>query len=132
MSLVVRIAIEELDNIMSEDWKIGYKKALLDVLIEKGGVHNGKEDWQNLYGGWQDYEKTNELREHLKGICNIKPELSGNIKDIEWEEFDSTFGPNRTIHAISAEITCYCKKFNKSKVILEITFADLLKYILEV
>lgn len=112
---------------MAEDWKTGYRQALLAAFVRDASPVKTSGD--TYYGGWQDYERLEAVRRHLSGCA---PTLASTMPtDAEWSEFMGTFyDGDETKHGLDAIITCHCGYVRDVRLRLEGTFSELLEQVL--
>lgn len=112
---------------MSEDWKVGYKQAVLKAFVWQAGAIT---DGSYYASGRMNYERTYELREHLT-TCTFDPEKMKLPVDSSWSEFMGTyFEGDTTRHGLDGYLTCQCGKYEDEHIRLQGTFGDLLQAIL--
>lgn len=85
------------DNLLNglkslDDWRDMYDQERASLLLEKGEL----ESINSNYYGWRDWDISK------KDIGN--PIYLGKIKDIQWEDFISTFDGSETITGVNGEI----------------------------
>lgn len=110
------------------DWKVGYRKALMEALIRDGGVVSST---PSHYSTWQDYARSGEIFEHMKS-CTVDLDRSTELKDSEWQEFMGTFYEgDETVHGVDAYVSCSCGEYYQIPMRMTGTFGELVKRVLE-
>jgi hypothetical protein len=104
----------------SNDWKSGYKRAVLNAFVKhayalKPGAENQKMYSQGAfyYGGAENYTMTETVRNHLKS-CSIDPVVTSMPEGCGWTDFAGTFATsdyNR--EGIKARVSCKCGVIRK-------------------
>lgn len=113
-----------------DDWKIGYKKSVLNVFAKEGIVKTPEHEYYHNMGG-VDYKKTEQIQTHLKN-CWIDPILSTMPIDVTWDQFRGTFWTGTTQQVgLDATVTCHCGFYKKINMRMEGSFGDLLRAVLE-
>lgn len=86
----------KLNDVSSNIWEKEYNADMITLLVKSGGVIAAIPS----YYGWQDFEKTKDLRsrnrEDIAGIFNMKED--------SWDEFIDSFADDSTRHGIFAEV----------------------------
>jgi len=113
---------------VSEDWKVGYKRAMLNE-FGRSAYALRTNDGDRYYGGPFDYQRTSQVHEHLRG-CEVDADASPMPKDVEWDQFNGTFAEDHTHHGLDGVITCRCGHLRKVRVRWEGSFTELLHGIL--
>jgi len=117
---------------VSEDWKAGYKRALLTAFGRSAyalkPLHGGADTY---YGGPFDYQRTTEVHQHLSSIgCEVDVDASPMPEDVSWAQFNGTFAEDDTRHGLDGSITCRCGRLRGVPVRWEGTFSELLTQVL--
>lgn len=115
---------------MTEDWRVGYKRALLGAFARSARAlkpTGGGAD--TYYGGPFDYRRTNELWAHLRE-CAVDADASPMPQDVEWEQFRGTFAEDHTCHGLDGRLTCRCGFLREVEVRWEGSFTELLHEVL--
>lgn len=73
---------------MSDDWKTGFKKALIDVLVHNGQLLRPSESDRTY--SWADYSKEGQARQKHVRTHDIDYERT-TWEESEWHEFMGTF-----------------------------------------
>lgn len=73
---------------MSDDWRIGFKRALVDTILRLGSPCKPGTDWE-LYYGWEDYGARYDQLDHIDRV-GIDYDKTETVES-EWHEFKGTF-----------------------------------------
>lgn len=120
----------EREETVSENWKAGYKKALLGAFARSALALKPLDGSVDTYwGGPFDYERSNALIEHLR-VCEVNADESPMPEDVAWEQFMGTFAEDHTRHDLDGRITCRCGFLREVRVRWEGTFSELLTQVL--
>lgn len=112
---------------MSDDWKVGYKLAVLSAFVAKAGATR---DGSYYASGNINYDLTEEIREHMK-VCPCDLSKMEMPVDSRWQEFMGTFYEgDETVRGLDAYLTCQCGKYEGEQIRLQGTFSELLTAIL--
>lgn len=86
----------KLNEVSSNIWEKEYNADMIQLLVKRGGVIATIPS----YYGWQDFDKTKDLRNRdtsdIAGIFNMKED--------SWDEFIDSFADDSTCHGIFAEV----------------------------
>jgi hypothetical protein len=112
------------------DWKAGYRQAMLDYLARNGSPVK-QTGVARSYGGWEDYNRWEEVRRHFSG-CAVDVGRSGEVRESDWEEFMGTFAqqPWLTKYGVDADLTCSCGQLEGVHMRLDQSPADILQGLL--
>jgi hypothetical protein len=113
---------------VSEDWKVGYKRALLNE-FGRSAYALRTDEGDRYYGGPFDYGTTGLIHEHLRK-CEVNVDKSPMPEDVAWNQFMGTFAEDHTRHGLDGVITCRCGHLRKVRVRWEGNFTELLHGIL--
>lgn len=116
---------------MTEDWREGYRGAMLMLMGQRGRVVREGRSWRS-YSVWQDYGATDELQAHM-AACTPAVESSSGYRESEWQEFDGTFAdpPWGQHHGVDVHLTCVCGLIEGRHVRLEATIGQIIAWLLE-
>jgi hypothetical protein len=112
----------------TNDWKVGYKKAVSGVIAEEGFIVNGAgSSSYGIYSMDKNAEKTTHFREC--GSLDIR-----NVEEDSWEEWNfssmSDEQSSRTEYKVTADATCNCGQITCEKIQISGTFADITRKVL--
>lgn len=107
-----------------EDWKVGYRKALMAYVAKRGTPVDKR---PSIYG-WiaDDWEKS---KRHVLS-CGFDF-LHTKVEESEWDEFLGTFAGNKTKHGIDVTGRCKCGAMRDLYFRVDATVADILTALLE-
>lgn len=113
---------------MSDDWKVGYKKALMSAFARSACVLGTYSYYSS--GGGLDYRATQRLQDHLKS-CEVDLDRSEMPTDSEWVEFMGTFYEgDDTQYGLDATVSCTCGELRDVVMRLRGSFSELLLEVL--
>lgn len=115
---------------MSEDWKVGYKRAVLSAFAKSAVAKSENEEYYSSLGGI-DYELDPKVHDHLQ-VCEIDLELTELPDDSQWETFHGTFYEgDETEYGMDTTITCKCGQVKGVGMRMSGTFGEFLRSVLE-
>lgn len=108
------------DTIMTEDWKIGFREAVADMLRTQGSFVS-----KNPFYGWQsDHVNTSH------STCKLKSIDTSTVQDKAVSQFAGTFTGARDIVILVAKATCQCGEYTNAEFGWEGTLGDALSFLL--
>lgn len=115
---------------MTEDWREGYQRAML-VLMARRGAAVEEDRGRRSYGGWEDYDATELMRDHMRG-CEPQLTASSTLCESQWEEFDGTFAepPWSQRHGVDVYLSCTCGYVRDMRVRLASTVGQIMVWLL--
>jgi hypothetical protein len=114
--------------IMNDDWKAGYKLAVLSAFVRQAGAVR---DGSYYSSGNINYDLTDEIRKHLQTCPPAFGKMAMPV-DSDWEEFMGTFYEgDTTVHGLDTYLYCECGKYKGEQIRLRGTFSELLTAILK-
>lgn len=110
-------------------WQDDLRSAISTVVLRKGRPVTPYDDdnyssW--VYGNYHDHYR--EIRQHAK-TCPFA--VSGEVKPVEWSEFQDTEAPNLNKHGLTAVASCACGLWENITWLYEEDLGTVLKDLLE-
>jgi hypothetical protein len=119
----------------SEDWRVGYQRAVVGYVIRQGRAANVtfRKYWPSHEGVWETdtympfklSDDQNLIDRHVEA-CGIDFSVSGEVKGVEWSNFENTYTENSQYQGVQARCVCTCGKVNEIFRV-EGTFSDILE-----
>lgn len=87
-----------------EDWRPGFRRALVRAIVRGGSPHDTQE--RGYWGSSmpKDWERVSRRVSQALASDTIDYAATGEPKDVEWDEFQGTFEPSRTIRGLDLVI----------------------------